>query len=80
MDVEWSLKDIRMREESEYRQLKQHHIIINTLQGNNSPSENHINGSRVVIEVRTNEGGVKIRTIETTSHYHKHAIRQQLTS
>ena len=69
-----------MREESKYGQLKQHHIIINMLQGNNSPTENHKNGCRVVIEVRTNEGGVKIWTIETTSHYHKRATRQQLTS
>ena len=49
-----------------YTQLKQHHIIINMLQGNNSLSENHMNGCRVVIEVRTNEGGVNIQTIETT--------------
>ena len=64
-----------MREESIYRQLKQHYIIINMLQGTNSHTENHINGCRVVIEVRTNEGGVKIQTIETTSHYHKYATR-----
>ena len=69
-----------MREESKYRQLKQHHIIINMLQGNNSLAENHINGCRLVIEVRTNERGVNIQTLETTSHYHKHATRQQLTS
>ena len=79
MDVEWSLKKGRMREESIYRQLKQNHIIINMLQGNNSQSENHMNGCRVVIEVRMNEGEVKIQTIETTSHYDKHASRQQLT-
>ena len=69
-----------MREESKYRQLKQHHIIINMRHGNNSLPENHMNGCREGIEVRTNEGGVKIQTIETTSHYHKHATRQQLTS
>ena len=58
-----------------YRQLKQCHIIINMLHGNNSPTKNHMNGCRVVIELRTNGGGVKIKTIETTSHNHKHATR-----
>ena len=73
-------KDEWGRPESKYRKLKRHHIIINMLQGNNSQAENHMNGCRVVIEVRTKEGGVKIQTIETTSHYNKHATRQQLTS
>ena len=40
-----------MRKESIYRQFKQHHIIINMLQGNNSLSEDHMNGCRVVIAV-----------------------------